>query len=83
MGDITIKIPQDTNGNYEITDRDAAEQLLRDLKKKSTKTRVSKAKKSKDFSDLSNWLKKYLDDADPETLDAIKTAEEWRKRWDR
>lgn len=84
MGAITIKIPQNTNGSYEITDRAAAEKILRDLKKNSVKKKEPvKKDKDKDFSELSDWLKKYLADPDPETQDAIKTAEEWRKRWDR
>ena len=83
MGDITIKIPQDTNGSYEITDWDAAEKILRDLKKKSVKKRAPTVKKDKDFSELSRLMDEYRANPDAETVSAIKTAEKWRKRWDR
>lgn len=83
MGAITIKIPQNTTGTFEITDRDAADKLIRQLKKSAVGERKPQKKDEKDFAELSKWLKKYLENPDNETLDAIKTAEEWRKKWDR
>lgn len=81
MGAITIKIPQNTNGTFEINDPDLAEKMLQELKKSSVTKRPQPAKK--DFSELSAWLKKYLASPDPETVDSIKMAEKWRKKWDR
>ena len=83
MGEITVKIPQDTNGAFEITDRDVAEKILRDLKKNGTRKKKAKATKEKDFSELSRLMEKYRANPDKETIYAIKTAEKWRTRWDR
>ena len=82
MGAITIKIPQNTNGSYEITDREAAEKLIRSLKKNSVKAKA-KTKKKKDFSALSKLMESYRANPDPETIKSIEIAEEWRRRWDR
>ena len=83
MGDITIKIPQDTNGTFEITDRDVAERMLRDLKKNSVAKKRPISKKKKDFSELSAFADKLRAEPDAEMFVVSEIAEKLRKGWDR
>ena len=89
MGDITIKIPQKINRTFNIDSRKSADELLRDLERrtmtngKSVVKKLPADKKQKDFSELSALMESYRTNPDKETLYAIKTAEKWRKRWDR
>ncbi len=83
MGAITIKIPQNTNGSFEITDREAAEKILRDLKKNSVAKKRTISKKKKDFSELSAFADKLRAEPDAEMLEVLAIAEKLRKGWDR
>lgn len=83
MGAITIKIPQEMSGTFEITDRDVAERILRELKQSSGVEKSPVKNKPKDFSKLSAWADKLREHPDADMLEVLATAEKLRKGWDR
>lgn len=82
MGDLVIKIPQNTNATFEITDRDVAEKVIAQLKRFSVESSSGK-KKGKDFSDLSALADRYRDDPDEEMKEVLAIADRLRNGWRR
>lgn len=83
MGDLVVKIPQNTDGTFEITDRDVAEKLIADLKRFSVESSRGKEKKEKDFSELSAIADRYRDDPDVEMKEVLAIADRLRNGWRR
>lgn len=80
MGDLRIKIPQNTNGTFEITDRDVAEKVIADLKRFSVESSIGK-KKGNDFSALSAIADRYRDEPDEEMKEVLAIADRLRNGW--
>ena len=80
MGDLVIKIPQNTNRTFEITDRKVAERVIADLKRFSVESSTGR-KKEKDFSRLSAIADRYRDKPDEEMKEVLAIAERLRKEW--
>lgn len=83
MGDIIVKIPQDTNVTFEITDRAVAEKVLSDLRKNAIRKKRPVPQKKKDFSALSAYADKLRAEPDAEMIEVLAIAEKLRKGWDR
>lgn len=83
MGDLIVKIPQNKNGTFEITDPVVAEKILNDLKKNTIRKKLPVLKKKTDFSELSAYADKLRAEPDAEMIEVWAIAEKLRKGWGR
>lgn len=83
MGEITIKVPQRIKKTFDINNRAFVDRMIGELEERVVAQRKAKPAKERELAKLSAFMKKYRAEPDAETLLAIETAKEWRKRWDR
>lgn len=83
MGEITIKVPQRIKKTFDINNRAFVDRMIGELEERVVAQRKAKPTKERELVQLSAFMKKYRAEPDAETLLAIETAKEWRKRWDR
>lgn len=83
MGDITIKIPQKVHRSFQIKNRKSAEEIIKDLERRSLLDDRKTLRNGKQFERLTKLVNRYRSNPDAETDSAIKIANAWREKWNR
>lgn len=83
MGHIRIKIPQKINKAFQIDSRKAAEEIIKDLERRSHSAHRNESENFEKFKSLKKLVDEYRAKNDSETAAAIEISETWRNRWNR
>lgn len=82
MGEITIKVPQKINRCFRVNNRRYAEEILKDLERRSVPPRTISAKNGR-LKELKELMDDYRNNPDAETKAVIEIAKSWREKWNR